>query len=125
MSNENILNIQREIVAGERAKQIAQEQRLKKDIRGQIARNGFYNPDNDPVYQYVPFPRWVEVWDEGKKKEVLVHSEDEEAKVLGKQREPAKVATVDTNELEKIVTVVPKRGRPKKQAIEPLPPTIE
>lgn len=127
MANENIAAIQQQIVAGERAKQIAHQRQLAKDIRSEIARSGWYEPKNDPEYNYVPFPRWVEVWGgDGKKKDVLVQNAEEEKQVLGVKTEPAKAVTVDTNQLEKIVQAAPaKRGRPPKAKAAPLPPTLE
>ena len=123
MANENILEIQRDLVAMERAKAIAKADRLKKDIRSQIARNGFYNPEADPIYEYREFPKWITRPD-GQK--LIVNNKAEEAEHLGIKAEPARAVTIDTNQLEGVVQTAPaKRGRPKKVVPAPLPPDLD
>ena len=123
MSNEDILQIQRGMVALERAKQIDKQNKLAKDIRSQIARNGFYNPEADPIYEYREFPKWITCPD-GRK--LIVNNKAEEAEHLGIKVEPAKTVTVDTNKLEGVTQAAPaKRGRPKKVAVAPLPPNLD
>ena len=121
MANDDIIQIQRELADKYRAQQMAQQQRLKKDIRSQIAKAGHYNPDNDPVYEYREYPKYVMV--NGVQK--VANSRDEEDYFLGKEMTPPKKATVDIADLgqqQPVEVVKAKRGRPAK--VLPLPESL-
>ena len=121
MANEDVIAIQRDLADKFRAQEMAKQQRLKKDVRSQIAKAGHYNPDNDPVYEFHEFPKYVLV--NGVQK--VAHTKEEEDYYLGKEMAPPKKATVDIADLGQQQTVEvakPKRGRPAKAL--PLPESL-
>ena len=122
---DDILDIQRALVNHERAKQIATQQKLAKDIRSQIARSGQYNPESDPVYEYVEFPKWARITIDGKLIEKIVNTKSEENEFLGIKEAPAKQATVDIAALAQPEIAKAKRGRPPKAASIDLPANLE
>lgn len=121
--SDSILDIQRGIVALERAKRINEENKNKRDIRARIARSGWYMPENDQAYEYQHYPRNVEV----NGKSIVVHNEDEENRVLGKQAAPAKSVEVDVAAAVEQQTAPEQRQKRKytrKAAVE-LPANLE
>lgn len=123
MAEDDVISIQNQLVAKERAKRIAQENALKRDIRSQIAKGGGYNPDGDyPSTDYREFPKLI--YRDGKPP-VVVHSRKEEQELTGQKPEPAKPVTVDTNELAAVEQVSTKRKYTKRQAPAPLPQNLE
>ena len=114
---DNVLNIQRNIVALERAKQIAHQAKMKRDVRSQIARGGWYNPDADQPYTYQEYPKTVRK--DGR--EIIVKNAVEERRILGLNDPLPKTVEVDVAGLVKdqqTAPVVAKRGRPKKVALD-------
>ena len=123
MADDDVIGIQQQLVAKERAKRIAQENALKRDIRSQIAKGGGYNPDGDyPSTDYREYPKMI--YRDGKPP-VIVKSRKEEQDLTGHQPEPAKEATVDTSLIAAVDEVRPKRKYTKRQAPAPLPQNLE
>ena len=116
MAEGDFLEIQRAIVNHERAKFLEKQKRLQKDIRSQIARSGFYNPDVDPTYEFHPFPETIKLKNGH---EVIVYTQEEKDHLLGVKTEPPKKYDVDiTNLTQEAAPVAVKRGRPPK--VKPL-----
>ena len=125
--NDDFLEIQRQLVNAERAKAMAKAAKLKKDIRSQIARAGWYNPENDPVYEYHEYPKWIdlpELDEKGGHKRMIVQNADEEARFLGVKPKPAKSVSVDITQLQQVEPMRVKRKYTKK-VVQPLPPNLD
>lgn len=125
MSNEDVIAIQQQIVAKERAKRIAHERAMTRDIRSQMARSGWYQPDGDqPNPEYREYPKLIYLANDNR---VVVNSRAEENVLLGKTEEPAKEATVDIEQLAAIEQAEPVRQKRKytKRAQAPLPANLE
>ena len=125
---DNVLEIQRQLVAGERAKRIAEERRNKIDIRKRIARSGWYNPENDDpsTDNHTEYPKWIFPNGVGKEGRI-VQNRDEEHKAMGTKPAPAKSVSVDIADLgqQQPVPVAAKRGRPSKAKAVELPANLE
>jgi nicotinamide mononucleotide (NMN) deamidase PncC len=121
MAEADFLEIQRALVNHEKAKFLAKQARLQKDVRSQIARSGFYQPDNDPVYEFQPFPETVKVGDT----EIIVFSQEEKDKVLGIKAEPAKKVDVDITQLVQEQTAVPVKRKYTKRVVMALPADLK
>ena len=118
---DNAIAVQHAEVAKHKA---AHEKRLlrnTKDIRDEIAHGAHYEPKDDPIYQYVPYPKWVTP--EGGEP-VIVNSKQEHDALLGIKAEPAKKVTVDIAALAQPEAVPVKRKYTKRAAI-PLPANLE
>lgn len=125
---DEVTQIQDALVAKARAEKIAHQNSLKRDIRSQIARSGWYkSPEGDhPNPEYQEFPKLVYL-DEARTKYVLVHNSDEEDQVLNRKetRSPPKAQAVNINELVKADSAPEKRrGRPPKAKPQDLPPDL-
>lgn len=117
------VGLQRAIVEAHRRKQIAIQEQLTRDIRGQIARAYGYNPDGDfPSTNLKPYPTFVKLPDG---KTAIAKNKYEHDQILGRQPEPAKVATVDISQLAAISEPAKRRGRPPKDKPAPLPANLE
>ena len=103
----------------------AHEKRLlrnTKDIRDEIAHGAHYEPKDDPIYEYRPYPKWVTP--EGGEP-VIVNSKAEHDALLGIKVAPAKMATVDVADLAQVETVPVKRKYTKRAQPIELPPPLE
>lgn len=121
---DDVIAIQNAIVAKERAKRIAKEQALRRDVRSVIAQGAGYNPMGDiPNPEYVEYPKMLYV--DGK--QVIVQSRAEENVLLGKEEEPAKVMEIDMSSVPaaEVVQTQKRRGRPPKQQAQSLPPNLD
>ena|ERR1039458_6343552 len=117
----DVLEIQRMIVNAEKAKQLARQRQLQRDIRPMIAKSGQYNPDADVPYEYQRYPLLVKVGD----KEIKVYSEAEEKYALGIKVEPAKKVDVDITNLVQPTEVHVKRKYTKKDVPVALPADLK
>ena len=119
---DNAISAQRYEVAKHKA---AHEKRMNynsKDIRGEIAQGQHYNPKDDPIYNYQPYPKWVTP--EGGEP-VIVQNKAEHDALLGIKAEPAKKATVDIASLAQPEEIKIKRKYTKRADVAPLPAPLE
>lgn len=124
MANDDVIQIQREIADKYRAEAMAKKERMKKDIRSQIARSGWYNPDNDPAYVFVEYPKYVR--DASGKELGIARNQDEELALLGKKIEAAKAVSVDLAKIAGPQIQQPaKRKYTRKSQAAPLPAPLE
>ena len=96
--------------------------RNTKDIRDEIAHGAHYEPKDDPIYEYRPYPKWVTP--EGGEP-VIVNTKAEHEAVMGIKLEPAKKVTVDVADLVKADVVPVKRKYTKRAQAADLPATLE
>lgn len=118
---ENAIEEQKRIVAAHKSAREKKMIRNTKDIRDEIAKGGHYEPKDDPIYEYQPYPKWVTVGDESH----IVQSKQEHDALLGIKTEPAKAATVDIASLAQPDAPRAKRKYTKRAEAAPLPATIE
>ena len=119
---DNAISAQHYEVAKHKA---AHEKRMNynsKDIRGEIAQGAHYNPKDDPIYNYQPYPKWVTP--EGGEP-VIVQNKAEHDALLGVKAEPAKKTTVDIASLAQPEAIPVKRKYTKRAEAAPLPETLE
>ena len=128
---DDVINIQREIVAKFQAKAEVERRRNERDMRGRIARSGFYNPENDPDYVYVKYPRYVrdetdKTIDKNGKILGIAQNEEEERILRGIPEKVAKSVEINIADLGKNVPteVRVKRAYNKKPKPTQLPQNI-
>ena len=97
--------------------------RNTKDIRDEIAHGAHYEPKDDPIYEYVEYPKYVTL--KNNDQQIIVHSKAEENAALGIKSEPAKVAMVDVAALAHVEQSAPAKRKYTKRAAAPLPATLD
>lgn len=129
MSDEDFVSIQRELVARERAKEMVKQGRLKRDVRSQMSRSGWYNPEGDGLpdgWEPQLYPTWVHLKQaDGSTRSVIANNKQEHDELLGRKPEAAKPATVDVAALAMPQEVKQKRKYTKRSAPAPLPQNLE
>ena len=118
---DDVLAIQRALVDRERAKQMAKANMLKRDIRGQIARSGQYNPDSDPQYVFHEYPKAVRL---PNGTTATAFNKAEENFMIKHVDEPPKEVTVDIANLAQPEAPREKRKYTKKASVE-LPANLD
>jgi hypothetical protein len=122
MSESNAIAEQHAQVGKHKAAHMKRLQRNTKDIRGEIAHGDHYEPKDDPIYEYVPYPKWVTP--EGGEP-VIVNTKAEHDALLGIEAKPAKAVTIDVADLAKPDETVTVKRKYTKRAVAELPQTLE
>lgn len=122
---ENILEIQRNLVAKEKAKQIIQNEKLRKDVRPQIARANGYNPEDQyKDWEHKPYPTWVKLPNGDS---VIANNKTEHDALLGTKHVKAESVSVNIETLgnQHPEQVKVRRGRPPKAKPVDLPKDLD
>lgn len=113
---ENILEIQRNLVAKAKATQIVQGEKLRKDVRPQIARANGYNPEDQyKDWEHKPYPTWVKLADGTS---VIANNKTEHDALLGKKYVKPEAVSVDIQNLAQPEQVKVKRKYTKRVPVE-------
>lgn len=113
---EEVLEIQRNLVAKAKAEQIVLQRKLKKDIRQQIAKANGYNPEDAlSDWEHKPYPTWVKLPNGDS---VIANNKTEHDAMLGRKHVKPEPVSVDITAIAQPEQVRVKRKYTKRVPVE-------